>query len=54
MWTFKPPVWQNMSMSHVVILSSVLLISLTKPLPGSYARYVRPVTAFPAKPVSEE
>lgn len=44
----------NTSTLRVVILSSVLLISLTKPLAGSYARYVRPAMAFPVKPVSEE
>lgn len=38
----------------VVILPSVLLISVTKPPAGSYARYVRPIVPFPVKPVSEE
>lgn len=38
----------------VVILSSVLLISVTKRPLGSYARYVRPAVAFPEGPLSEE
>lgn len=52
MWTFAPPVGQNNSVLCVVILPNVLLISVTKPLAGSYARYVRPSMAFPVKPVS--
>lgn len=38
----------------VVILSSVLLISVTKRPAGSYARYVRPAVAFPEGLLSEE
>lgn len=45
---------RNRSTLSVVILSSVLLISVTKPLAGSYARYVRPAVAFPEGPLSEE
>lgn len=44
----------NTSTLSVVILSSVLLISVTKPPAGSYARYVRPAVAFPEGPLSEE
>lgn len=44
----------NRSTLSVVILSSVLLISVTKPPAGSYARYVRPAVAFPEEPLSEE
>lgn len=45
---------RNGSTLSFVILPSVLLISVTKPPAGSYARYVRPAVAFPEEPLSEE